>query len=886
MNSKLKWHTFESDKIFHLLNSTTDGLSELEAKKRVLKDGLNNIPRTNAPFWWVLLLRQFQNPLMYIVLIAGGISLFLKHYSDTVFIFIVILINVLVGFYQERKADRSLRALEKMVRIEAEVKRGGRKKKIDASELSIGDIIFLGAGDKVPADCRLLEVNNFSVNEATLTGEFVPVNKITQAIKDTEITAEKNNMVFMGTIVESGTGVAIVVSRGLQTEFGKVVSLMREVRPPKTPLQKKLETISKIISIVVLFSIVLISIIGLVEGRAFGEIFITAIALIISVIPEGLLPAITVVLVIGMRRIFKKNGLVRRLSSAETLGSVSVICTDKTGTLTEGKMSISHILSSDKELFATDLESFSKDPKQNGIESHIKALEIAIFSNDAFVENPEAGFEEWIIRGTPTEIGILKAGMQAGLYKSKLEEKYPRIYRLPFDSHKKFSASLNEMGKNKFTLFSIGAPEIIIERSVKLESNKKIISLTKDRKDALKQKLDELTNRGLRVIASAKKNYRESKDTLVDDDINDLTLVGFIALKDPLRPDAKSTVKKLEGAGVKTVLITGDHLNTAKAIAEEVGIPFSRAKLGSEIRGIKFEELKKIVSETNVYARVSPEDKLNIIKALSDNQEVVAMIGDGVNDAPAIRLAHIGISVGSGTDVAKEASDLILLNDSLQTVLSVIEQGRLIFDNVRKITAYLLADDFSEIFIFFMSVIFGLPLPLLPAQILWINFVEDGAPDIALTAESETKGLLEQKPRKISTPIIDKPLRNWLISIFFIAGSTAFLMYFVSLLITDNLEYARTATFVLMCIDSLALTYSIRSFNLPIWRKNIFNNKILTGATIFSFGLLILAVYLPGLNKLLDTYQIGVFSWLLILSISFVEIYIVEVFKKRFFTQH
>lgn len=881
------WHASSLKNIFEDINANKDGLSGLEAVQRLKKLGRNTLPQEKPYSMTRLFLRQFNSPLIYILLAAVTISFSLRHYADSIFIIVVLLINTTVGFYQENKANKSLLALKKMVTIRARVWRDGNEKEIDSEELVAGDIVVLKAGDKVPADGRIVESKNLMINEASLTGESQAIGKSADdALSESTLLPERKNMVFMGTIVEEGRGTVVVVATGINTQIGEVVSLLKEAKERKTPLQQKIAALSKIIGTFILSIIFLIVIIGYFKEKTFADIFVASLALAVSAIPAGLLPAITVILVLGMRRIFKQQGLVRKLAATETLGSITVICTDKTGTLTEGKMKVSHILTSTRELLSDHLNGLAKGENANGVQSHISALKIATLANDAFIENPEAELQEWVVRGRPTEQALLLAGMQSGLNKKELEKQYPVLDRITFESDYKFAATLHRKNERQNMLYVIGAPEEIIARSVSLDIDSKIEELGTAEANKLIEKLETLTQKGLRVLACAHRDYdsKIKNDNLIEL-VKDLSLVGFIALKDPLRQDAKESIAITKKAGIRTVIVTGDHKLTAKAIAEEIGLEAKEENIieGKDLETISDEELKERARKISIYARVSPRHKLRIVDALQANGEVVAMLGDGVNDAPALKSADVGVVVGSGTDVAKEVADLVLLDDNFKTIVKSVEQGRVVFENVRKVFVYLVADDFSELFLFLGAMALGFPLPLLPAQILWINLVEDGFPDIALTTEQETKGVMNEKPRNPEEPILHRPLKLWMTSIFFISGLAAFLSFFFLWRLTGDLDKARTLVFALMCLDSLIFAFSVRSFKRTIFRKDIFSNYYLVGGVAIAFFLLIGALYLPLLQKLLATQPLSMIEWLIILAVSLIEILLIEASKKKIF---
>src|SRR3989344_3691952 len=582
---KKNWHTILLEEVFIETKSRKDGLTSKEATEGLKKFGLNALPQEKPYSKIRLFLSQFNSPLMYILLATVVISFLLKHYSDSIFIIVVLLINTTVGFCQENKANQSLLALKKMVKVRTKVLRDGYEKEIDSEELVVGDVVFLKSGDKVPADGRIIESRGLKINEASLTGESQAVEK----------DAERTNMVFMGTIVEEGRATVVIIATGINTQIGEVVSLLKETKERRTPLQQKIATLSGWLGLFILSFIAIIIIEGYFTEKNFIDVFIASLALAVSAIPEGLLPAITVILALGMRRIFKQKGLVRKLAATETLGSVTVICTDKTGTLTEGKMRVSHILTSTRELLSDHINGLAKGENANGVESHISALKIATLANDAFIENQETELQELVVRGRPTEQALLLAGMQSGLNKKELEKQYPVLDRISFESDCKFAATLHRKNENQNALYIIGAPEEIIAHSVDLDVDGRKEKLGTTEANKLIEKLETLTQKGLRVLACAHKDYdSKTKYRNLTELVKNLSLVGFIALKDPLRQDAKESITITKKAGIRSVIVTGDHKLTAKAIAEEIGLETKDENIieGKELETISDNELK------------------------------------------------------------------------------------------------------------------------------------------------------------------------------------------------------------------------------------------------------------------------------------------------------
>jgi Ca2+-transporting ATPase len=877
------------------LQARPDGLDSSEVNARRKKTGRNRLPEEKPESIFAVFLRQFQSILVYIILGAMVISFSLGHHNDAIFIVIVLLINAAVGTLQEYRAERTLLLLQKTVELRARVVRNSRKEEVAAPELVPGDIIVLEAGDKVPADARLIEARGLEVNEAALTGESMTVGKDVQIIlPERTPLAERKNMVYTGTLIERGSAKAIVTATGFNTEIGKIAQILKETERPTTPLQKKLSRTSRQVGVGVLSVIAVLVAIGYLRGDAFAEIFVTSLALAVSAIPEGLPIVITVILAVGMRRLLSQNALVKKLNVAETLGSTTVICTDKTGTLTLGEMQVSTILTGGRDLLF-DGKRLNQKFDHNGVESHIVALKIALLTTSAFVENPHEELEKWIVRGKHTDRALLLAALQAGLDKERIEKDLPLIAELPFDPALKISASLRKKNDKNAVLYVIGAPETVIADSHFIDVDGAHQAIQSDAFRLLQEKSDALAGKGLRILACAYRNCTRSDAEIksIPDLLHDLTFVGFIAIKDPVRQEAKEALRLTKDAGIKTVIVTGDHRYTALAVAEELGMPVKTEEIleGKDVDGMLQETLQERAKTVRIYARVSPHHKIRIVEALRANGEVVAMVGDGVNDAPSLHGADIGVAVGSGTEIAKEAADMVILDGNFNTLVKAVEQGRLIFENIRKVIVYLLADDFSEIFILGFAILLGLPLPLLPSQILFINLVEDTLPAAALVfGKEKTETLMRQKPRGLKEPIFTKAYLKWLVAIFFIGGP-ALLSFFPILKLTGDVEFSRTFIFALTAIDSLIFAFVVSSLHRPVIRFDIFSNIHLVASLFFGLGMIAAAVYMPLLQRVLDTVPLEPNHWFLILGISAAELILLEVAKywflgKRLRTMH
>ncbi len=880
--SKAYYAISSSSALLHLQTSI-NGLSDFDASGRLNSFGKNVLPRAKKMSRIFLFLRQFNNPLIYIVTFAAVASFFIGHVIDASFIMIVVLLNAVVGFVQENKAEKSLDKLRSSVQQYVRVIRSGQKKKILSENVSIGDVIDLMSGDGITADGRLINTTDLRVNEATLTGEWADVKKNIDIIDDDVIIADQNNMVFAGTSVTSGHGLYVVTATGIDTEIGKISNFVKNEDEPRTPLQEKFVGFSRIIGLAVFAAILVFSVLGILRGESIKDIFIVSTALTVSAIPEGLLPAITIVLIFGMRRLAKSRALVRKLNASETMGAITTICSDKTGTLTQGEMRVSHILTGSNELFDFDgciNEICSID---NDLIGHGKALEIASIVNDAYIENPNDELSKAIVHGRPTDRALLTAGVQFGIDVEKFRREHKLIDQELFKSQKKYAVRVHQIDDEKIRIMMLGAPEEILDRVTHIDVNDVKMPINSQDGKGLKKTFERLTARGLRVLACSERILtRETFDRLSKEErYGDMSLIGYVALKDPLRMDVEESLKKAENAGIRLVIITGDHATTASSIMSELGHNVAKHNIstGIDLNDLSDSEMQEKVKYTEIFARVLPEHKIRIVRALQANGEVVAMVGDGINDAPALKASNVGISVGNGTDIAKEVSDIVLLDNSFSTIITAIEQGRVIYENIRRILIYLIADDFSELFLFFVAMMFGWPLPLLPLQILWINLVEDSLPNIALTTEYDSKGLMNEPPRNPKESIITKDYRNFIIIVFLVSGVAATFLFWIVRDATGSVNIARTATFILVAFDSLMFAYVIKSFRRYVFRLDIFDNKFINISIVVSICLLVVAIYVPILSKFLGTVPLDMSIITLIAVVTLVEMAIFEVSK-------
>lgn len=868
------WHSLSTKKVLKALEvEEAKGLSPKEVSKRREKYGENKLPKERPPSTLEIFFEQFKSPLIFILAIATGVSFLFKEFKDGFVILGAMLLNTFVGFFQERKASNILHELEKTLKTKAVVVREGHKKEVLQEEIVPGDIFFIKMGEKVPADGRLVKAFNLKVSEAPLTGEWMPETKKTEAIKENTPLANRENMVYMSTMVEAGEGYAVAVGTGTNTEIGRVAKMVSEIEEEKTPYQKKLARFSRIVGVFLFLTCVGIFFEGLLKGREFFKMFEISVAVAVASIPEGLPVAMTTILALGMQRILKKEGLVRRLSSVETLGSTSTIATDKTLTLTQGKMKIAKVV--------------SEDPG--------KTLKIASLCANGFVENPEESFKGWRVKGGPTDKAVILGAAERGIKRPVLDKKLEELEALPFDNRLKITASLRKEEKGN-TLFVSGAPERLL----------KLAGLEKD--DKWRKELEKLTEKGLRVIGVAFKNIEKSQKGVLKREwfdfeeepkkIPGFSFSGLIALKDPLREDVKEAIATCRRAGMQPLIVTGDHLLTAKAVGEELGFSLKDENVivGEELDKLSDKEFDKRLEKIEIYARVEPRHKLRIIKAWQKRREVVAMTGDGINDAPALKKADVGVALGSGTEVAKQASDLILLGDSFSTLVQAVREGRSILDNIRKVTTYLISDSFAEIILVGVSILSEVPLPITALQILWVNLVEDGLPGIALAFEPEEEGVMERGPESQKAPLLTKEMKTltfivgvvddfFLLGLFFwLFKGGCFLPGLRAGLIhgRELLPYVRTMVFVNLAVDTLYVAFACKNLKKNIWQINIFSNPFLVVAEAVSLFLIVAAIYFPPFQVLLETVPLDSGDWIVISTFAFLNLGMIEITKYFF----
>jgi Ca2+-transporting ATPase len=879
-------HSKNTNEVFNELKTGKEGLTEKEADIRLKKYGPNEIKQKKKISPLKIFLNQFNNIVIYILIFALAISVFLGETIDAIVIGIIVIANAILGFIQEYKAEKSIEALKKLTSLKATVIREGKEKDIDAKLLVPGDIIKLETGDKLPADCRIYELINLQAQEAMLTGESTPVKKELKTLAEKTPLADRLNMAFSGTIITNGKGRAIVTSTGMQTEIGKIATLIEEVEPELTPLQKKLNTLGKKIGLaVILISIIVFLaqlfknpvILGHLTSFQFleflegsREIFLTAIALAVAAIPEGLPAVVTIGLAIGIKKMVKRNALNRRLPSVETLGSTTVICTDKTGTLTKNEMTVKKIYANGKIIDVTGSGYETKgtflfnNKKINEKEIDL-LLKIGALNNDA-------SFHDKNVIGDPTEAALIVSAAKAGINKGPLQKKYPRKNEIPFTSERKIMTTLHNINRSDVAYVK-GAPEVVLNLCKSIYEAGRIKKLTEQKKKEILETNIDFANNALRVLGFAFKTVMDKSRTE-----KNLIFVGLQAMIDPPREEVKVAIKKCKKAGIKTVVITGDHETTAKAVAKAIGID-GKSITGAELEKIKEEDLEAHIEEIVIYARVNPEHKIRIVDALKKKGHIVAMTGDGVNDAPALKKADIGIAMGiTGTDVAKEASDMILLDDNFTSIVNAVEEGRGVYDNIRKYFSYLISGNIGEVMIIFLSIIFGWSLPMTATQILLINLVTDGLPAVALSSDPYEPKAMSRKPRKQKEPIYHdlKPfLIYYPVSLIIVGLSVFYYFNFVK----GNLFQAQTAVFLTVAMFELYQAFACRSTIYPAIKVGLFKNKWLILAVASSFVFVAAAIFIPAFGSYLDMVPLGINEFFIIVIISSIGAIIIELSK-------
>ncbi|MFA5176554.1 MAG: calcium-transporting P-type ATPase, PMR1-type [Candidatus Omnitrophota bacterium] len=889
--SENKFYNLSVEQASQALNTSLEsGLSLAESKQRLEQFGLNQLSAKKGITPLDIFLGQFKDFMIWVLIGAALVSGFLQEWVDALAIIAIVILNAVLGFIQEYRAEKSLAALKKLASPSSKVIREGKHSIIPSFELVPGDLIELEAGDSIPADSRLVwSTSNLAVQEASLTGESTPVAKTIRALGEKEVPlADRANMVYLGTSVASGKARALVVDTAMQTELGKIAGMVQDIRHESTPLQKKLEQFGKWIVYLCFILVGLVFLLEWLRGGRIVDIFLTAVSLAVAAIPEGLPAVVTIALALGVHRMVKRHALIRKLPSVETLGCATVICSDKTGTLTKNEMTVQKLFSGAR-LFAVSGIGYAPQGEftldKNRIDPRAyseldKTLRCAVLCNAAQLVKENAAYK---IIGDPTEGALLTAAAKADIWKEKLEQEFPFVDEIPFDSERKIMTIIRNSDAG-LVAFVKGAPDILIDRCRNIEENGAVRGLTVEDREAIQKANDGLASQAMRVLGVAYRRLEAKQDKYEPGTIEkELTFIGLVAMIDPPREEVKQAIQECKAAGIKTVMITGDHKNTAVAIARELGFfdEHSLALSGEELDKLSDDELYGKVERISVYARVSPEHKLRVVRAWRRRGDIVAMTGDGVNDAPAVKEADIGVAMGiTGTDVTKEVSDMVVTDDNFASIVSAVEEGRGIYDNIRKFIHYLLSCNAGEILVMFVSSLVGLPIPLLPIHILWVNLVTDGLPALALGIDPVDPHIMQRPPRKPNEAVVTKDRAlSMLAQGAFIAFCSLFAFIFVLFIEKEGIGRARTAAFVVLACSQLFHAFNCRSMSVSIFKIGIFTNKQLLYATGISFILQMGVVYLPFLQKVFKTEALGLFDWVLVIGISSLPLWAMELWK-------
>jgi Ca2+-transporting ATPase len=910
-----EWHTLTVEQTLEkCATSPKIGLSAEEVSERLAKFGPNQLDEAPPITFWQMLLEQFNDFVVILLLVAAVISAVLGDWIEAAAIMAIVILNAALGVIQQRRAEEELATLRELAAPEANVLRAGRRVTIPAKELVPGDIVFLEAGNFIPADVRLIEAINLRIDEAALTGESVPVQK--EAHAHLEIDAplgDRKNIAFMGTVVTYGRGRGVVVDTGMQTQIGLIAEMLQSVEQEQTPLQRRLAELGRSLGWAALAICGLVFVVGWVRGTPPLDMFIIAVSLAIAAVPEGLPAVVTISLALGMREMIKRHAIIRRLSSVETLGSATVICSDKTGTLTQNEMMVTRVVADGEFITITgsgygltgEFLREGKPIKLTDYPAILTTLWIGALNNDATLEleTYKEGHSTYRMVGDPTEGALIVAAAKAGTLPSPLNQAYPRVQEIPFDSERKRMVTVHSVDDPRpedispfydnnhrqwYVVTDKGAPDIVLEQCTHYQDrNDEAVPLDDEQRRRILAANDLMTHEALRVLGVA---YRVTQildddfDSVIEDDLEkELIFVGLIGMIDPPRPEVPPALETARKAGIRTVMITGDYPNTARAIANEIGL-LQEGHLvltGNELSQMDDETLKIEVDHTDVFARVSPQHKMRIVQALRSNGQVVAMTGDGVNDAPSIKQADIGIAMGiTGTDVTKETADMVLTNDNYASIVSAVEQGRVIYSNIRKFVYYLLSCNLAEIAIIFLATLAGLPSPLTAIQLLWLNLITDGAPALALGVEKGDPDIMEKPPRPPTEPIINHQMMLG-IAVQTVAITTITLLaYWIGLKThPEASEYAETMAFVSLSFSELLRAFTARSENYPILKIGVFTNRSMNWAVISSVVLLLAVVYTPFLNQIFNTVPLGLAQWQYVLPLLFVPALTAEITK-------
>jgi len=911
------WHQLGRAQVAERLGTSPDqGLSSTEAKARLEKYGPNRLEEAPPKGFLVVLWEQLNNFVVFLLFAAAIVSVILGEWVEAFAVMAIVVLNAGFGIVQERRAEQALAALRQLASPEAHVLRDGRRVSVPSYEVVPGDIVFLEAGNYIPADVRLLEAINLRVEEAALTGESMPVEKSANRLEQADVgLGDRVNTAFMGTLVSYGRGRGIVVSTGMRTQVGLIAEMLQSVQHEPTPLQRRLEELGRWLGWAALAICSVVFLVGWLRGQDALEMFEVAVTLAIAAVPEGLPAVVTISLALGMREMIRRNALIRRLSSVETLGSATVIGSDKTGTLTQNAMTVTSVWVDGRRVEIsgagyTPHGEFSLKGKPLDLSKHdgiFSALWLGALNNDALLEpSGESGKQaSYRVVGDPTEAAMLVAAAKADAAYIQLRERYPRVQEIPFDSDRKRMTTIHRVAdpladdlspfhedhehKGWHVVAVKGAPDMVLDLCRQYQTIDDVSApLTEDARARILQANDQMAQDALRVIAVAYRIEKDLPSKLTPEHVEkDLVFVGLIGMIDPPRPEVKEALLKARGAGIRTVMITGDYPKTARAIALQISLVSeenSKVISGSELNEMTDEQLQQEVRVTSVFARVSPEHKVRLVRALRANGNVVAMTGDGVNDAPALKQADIGIAMGiTGTDVAKETADMVLTDDNYTSIVSAVEQGRVIYSNIRKFVFFLLSCNTAEITIVFTAILMNLPSPLAPIQLLWLNLLTDGAPALALGTEKGDPDVMKQQPRRKDEPIINGEMRIGIVVQTIVKTIATLSAYLLGLRLFPSSEFhnitAATMAFMTLGLCELARAYTARSEHYSVFHGGIFSNKNMNWAVLASTLLMLVVVYLPPLQGIFETVPLGLQHWEIILPLALLPAVAAEITK-------
>ncbi|HZX45804.1 MAG TPA: calcium-translocating P-type ATPase, SERCA-type [Clostridia bacterium] len=871
--ANLEWHTLEKEAVEkELSTSLSRGLDDKEAVKRLERYGYNEIEQKKRKTILQMYIDQFKDFMIIILIIAAVISGFLGELIDAVVILMIVILNAVLGVVQENKAEESLAALKRMSAPSAKVLRNGRYDVIPARMLVPGDVVILETGDLVPADIRITKALNLKVQEAALTGESVPVEKDESPLSMKNVPlGDRVNMGYSGSLVTYGRGEGIVVGTGMDTEVGKIAKMIQSVEEVETPLKKKLQVLGKVLGIAALAICAVIFIVGVAYGKEIFEMFLTSVSLAVAAIPEGLPAIATIVLAIGVQRMVRRNAIVRRLPSVETLGSATVICSDKTGTLTLNKMTVERLF------YNSRVYSVNKDTEPLDSGEHFRLLvTTGVLCNDSKLKETDEGI---VVLGDPTETALVDLGLKVGINKEQLEAGQPRVDEVPFDSKRKLMTTVHAL-ESHYRVYTKGAVEELLKISDSILLDGKVVKLEQHRDTILKIN-EEMARDALRVLGMAYKDIRDlSRGSGEQAYENDLTFIGMMGMIDPPRPEAKEAVALCKRAGIKPVMITGDHSVTAVVIARDLDIlnEGEEAVTGAELEDISDKDLEERVDHISVYARVSPEHKVRIVRAWQARGQIVAMTGDGVNDAPALKIADIGAAMGIvGTDVSKEASDMVLTDDNFATVVAAVEEGRVIFANILKAIQFLLSCNVGEILTLFVATMLNWHEPLLPIHILWVNLVTDSLPALALGVDPAEKNIMDRKPRNPEKNIFDKGMITRIIYQGIMVGALTLAAFVFGS--QRSLEAGRTMAFTVLALSQLVHAFNVRSNRQSVFKVGLLSNRYLLGAVALSALLVFAVLEVPLLASVFKVTALGAAEWKMVGALSLAPVVVVEAVK-------